>query len=43
MVMVSESRVGSKKAEKIEGDEEFAEVYKDLVKVVEKEQRTVRV
>merc|ERR1712000_672463 len=35
VVMVSESRVGAKKAEKIEGDEEFGEVYKDLVKVVE--------
>lgn len=43
VVMVSESRVGAKKAEKIEGDDEFAEVYKELVKVVEKEARTVRV
>merc|ERR1711981_1533414 len=43
VVMVSESRVGAKKAEKIEGDEEFGEVYKDLVKVVEKESRNVRV
>lgn len=43
VVMVSAERTGSKKAEKIEGDEEFAEVYKDLVKVVEKEARTVRV
>jgi H/ACA ribonucleoprotein complex subunit 2 len=41
--MVSEARVGTKKAETIEGDEEFAEVYKDLVKVVEKESRNVRV
>jgi H/ACA ribonucleoprotein complex subunit 2 len=41
--MVSESRVGAKKAEKIEGDEEFGEVYKDLVKVVEKESRNVMV
>lgn len=41
--MVSESRAGAKKAEKIEGEEEFAEVYKDLVKVVEKESRNVRV
>jgi len=40
VVMVSESRVGAKKAE---GDEDFAEVYKDLVKVVEKESRNVRV
>lgn len=43
VVMVSEARVGAKKAEAIEGDEEFAEVYKDLVKVVEKESRNVRV
>jgi H/ACA ribonucleoprotein complex subunit 2 len=43
VVMVSQERVGSKKAEKIEGDEEFAEVYKDLLKVVEKEARNVRV
>ncbi|KAI6715622.1 hypothetical protein PZA11_005757 [Diplocarpon coronariae] len=43
VVMVSESRVGAKKAEKIEGDEEFAGVYKELVKVVEKESRNVRV
>lgn len=43
VVMVSEARVGAKKAEKIEGDEEFAEVYQDLVKVVEKESRNVRV
>lgn len=43
VVMVSESRAGAKKAEKIEGEEEFAEVYKDLIKVVEKESRNVRV
>ncbi|KAH7407412.1 50S ribosomal protein L30e-like protein [Cadophora sp. MPI-SDFR-AT-0126] len=43
VVMVSESRVGAKKAEKIEGDEEFGEVYKELVNVVEKEARSVRV
>ena len=43
VVMVSESRSGAKKAEKIEGDEEFADVYKDLVKIVEKESRNVRV
>lgn len=43
VVMVSEVRVGAKKAEKIEGEEEFAEVYKDLVKIVEKESRNVRV
>jgi len=41
--VVMESRVGARKAEKIEGDEEFAEVYKDLVKVVEKESRNVRI
>jgi len=41
--MVSQARVGAKKAEKIEGEEEFADVYKDLVKVVEKETRSVRV
>lgn len=43
VVMVSGDRVGAKKAEKIEGEEEFADVYKDLVKVVEKEGRNVRV
>lgn len=43
VVMVSETRTGPKKAEKIEGEEEFAEVYKDLVKVVEKESRNVRI
>ncbi|CZR52717.1 related to high mobility group-like protein NHP2 [Phialocephala subalpina] len=43
VVMVSESRSGNKKGEKIEGEEEFADVYKELVKVVEKESRTVRV
>jgi H/ACA ribonucleoprotein complex subunit 2 len=43
VVMVSEARAGAKKAEKIEGEEEFGEVYKDLVKVVVKEGRNVRV
>ena len=43
VVMVSEARVGAKKGEKIEDEEEFADVYKDLVKVVEKESRNVRV
>lgn len=43
VVMVSAERTGSKKAEKIEGDEEFAEVYKELLKAVEKEGRNVRV
>lgn len=42
VVMVAPARVGAKKAEKIEGDEEFEEVYKDLVKLVEKESRNVR-
>jgi len=41
VVMVSETRVG-KKAEKIEGEEEFGEVYKDLLKVVKKEGEGVR-
>lgn len=41
VVMVSETRVG-KKAEKIEGEEEFGEVYKDLLKVVKKESDNVR-
>lgn len=43
VVMVSQNRTGTKKAEKIEGEEEFQDVYKDLVKVVEKESRNVRV
>jgi H/ACA ribonucleoprotein complex subunit 2 len=43
VVMVSEARLGGKKAEKIEGEEDFADVYKELVKVVEKETKTVRV
>ena len=43
VVMVTEARVGTKKAEKIEGDDEFGDVYKDLLKVVEKEARNVRV
>jgi H/ACA ribonucleoprotein complex subunit 2 len=43
VVMVSEARVGAKKGEKIEDEEDFADVYKDLVKVVEKESRNVRV
>ncbi|KAH8590333.1 50S ribosomal protein L30e-like protein [Bisporella sp. PMI_857] len=42
VVMVSESRVGAKKSEKIEGDDEFGEVYKDLLKVVKKEGENVR-
>jgi len=43
VVMVSEARVGAKKAEQIEGEEDFAEVYKELLKVVERESRNVRV
>ena len=43
VVMVNEVRAGKKKDEKIEGEEEFGEVYKDLVKVVEKEGRNVRI
>jgi H/ACA ribonucleoprotein complex subunit 2 len=43
VVMVSEKRTGAKKEEKIDGEDEFAEVYKDLVKLVEKESRNVRV
>ena len=43
MVMVSEARVGAKKAEKIEGDEEFGEVYQDLVKVVLRESSFIKV
>lgn len=40
VVMVSEK---SGKKEKVEGEEEYVEVYKDLLKVVEKEGRKVRV
>lgn len=43
VVMVGEQRSGKGKTEKIEGEEEFAAVYKDLVKLVEKESKTVRV
>lgn len=43
VVMVSEKRTGAKKDEKVDGEEEFGEVYKDLVKLVEKESRSVRV
>jgi H/ACA ribonucleoprotein complex subunit 2 len=43
VVMVSEKRTGGEKEEKIEGEDEFADVYKDLVKLVEKEARSVRV
>ncbi|KFX96903.1 hypothetical protein O988_05113 [Pseudogymnoascus sp. VKM F-3808] len=43
VVMVSEKRTGAKKEEKIDGEDEFADVYKDLVKLVEKESRSVRV
>ncbi|KAI1425666.1 L30e-like protein [Xylaria sp. FL1777] len=44
VVMVTEKRVGgAKKGDKIEeeaGEEDFADVYKDLVKLVEKESKT---
>jgi H/ACA ribonucleoprotein complex subunit 2 len=43
VVMVSKARTGTKKDEKVEGEEEFEEVYSDLVKLVEKESRNVRV
>ena len=43
VVMVSRVRTGTKKEEKVEGEGEFEEVYKDLVKLVEKESRNVRV
>jgi H/ACA ribonucleoprotein complex subunit 2 len=43
VVMVSAERGGSKKNEKVEVEEEFKETYADLVKVVEKEARNVRV
>lgn len=43
VVMVSESRVGTKKIEKIDGDEEFKDVYKQLVTLVEKESRNVKI
>lgn len=42
VVMVSETRTNLKKEEEIEGDDEFKAVYKDLVKLVEKESRNVR-
>ncbi|TQS37594.1 hypothetical protein Golomagni_01927 [Golovinomyces magnicellulatus] len=43
VVMVTETRVGSKKTEVIEGSEEFGEVFKQLIKIVEKESRNVRI
>lgn len=44
VVMVSETRVsGSKKNEVIDGSEEFKETYKQLVTIVEKENKQVRV
>ncbi|CAG8978411.1 hypothetical protein HYALB_00011109 [Hymenoscyphus albidus] len=42
VVMVSE-KISGKKGEKVEVDAEFAEVYKDLLKTVEKEARNIRV
>jgi len=43
VVMVSEGRGGNKKDEKIEGEDEYKEVYQDLLKVVEKEGRKIRI
>jgi H/ACA ribonucleoprotein complex subunit 2 len=43
VVMVSKERSGSKKNEKVEGEDEFQESFKELVKVVEKEARSVKV
>lgn len=44
VVMVSPERGGKRKAgEKDEGEEEFKGVYGDLLKVVEKESRNVRI
>lgn len=43
VVMVSLARTGAKKDEKVEGEEEFKDVYKDLVKIVEKESKSVKV
>lgn len=45
VVMVSPENGGKKKAggEKEEGEEEFAEVYKDLVKIVQKVSKDVRI
>lgn len=43
VVMVSLARSGAKKDETIEGEEDFKDVYKELVKIVEKESRNVRV
>jgi H/ACA ribonucleoprotein complex subunit 2 len=45
VVMVSPERGGKKKAgeEPLEGEEEYRDVYQDLVKVVEKEGRSVKI
>jgi H/ACA ribonucleoprotein complex subunit 2 len=43
VVMVSEKRTGTKASEKIDGEEEFGETYKELVKVVVKESKSVKV
>ncbi|RKF64660.1 H/ACA ribonucleoprotein complex subunit 2 [Erysiphe neolycopersici] len=44
VVMISETRVsGSKKNEVIDGSEEFKETYKQLVTIVEKETKQVRI
>ena len=42
MVMVSPEK-GGKKGEKVEGEDDFAETYADLVKVVLKASKDVRV
>ena len=43
VVMVSKEAAGKKKGEAKEGDEDFGEVYKDLMKVVVKASRDVRI
>ncbi|KAI1850519.1 hypothetical protein JX265_004229 [Neoarthrinium moseri] len=42
VVMVTEKRAGKKDAEAEAGDEEFAETYKDLVKLVQKEAKQLK-
>lgn len=44
MVMISKEKGGKKKdAEKEEGEEDWGEVYKDLVKIVSKASKDVRI
>ncbi len=44
VVMISEEKGGKKKdTEKEEGEEDWGEVYKDLVKVVSKASKDVRI